>query len=279
MNFDGPTIKSNRPAQALRTPIDRSLVTRTDQTKHNNALENPDRPPSFRMMESITSESRLASERRLPTTVIVADGNRSVAELLAECLSHHAWVEGTRVCDTVAEALEWIGGSSAPLIVSEVAFRDQTGVHLAQEARRRSPAAKIAMWADRISDSVLDQLLQLPVQGCFLKQDSLAALQSGLSSIAQGKPYFSTSVRQRFVDGVARPGAVRGIAVLKGFSPRHLNVLMRLAEGDSVKMIAGALGVSVKTIDCLKYRMMKQLRLHDRVELARWAICEGLITA
>lgn len=231
------------------------------------------------MIDNIAAEPSSVQERRMPTTVIVADGNRAVAELLADCLSHHSWVEGTRVCDTVSEALQWIGGSSAPLIVSEVSFKDQTGVYLAEEARRRCPSTKIAIWADRISDSVLDQLLQLPVQGCFLKQDSLAALQTGLANIVQGKSHFSALIRQRFVDGVARPGAVRGVAALKGFSPRHLNVLLRLAEGDSVKTIAGTLGVSAKTIDCLKYRMMKQLRLHDRVELARWAICEGLITA
>lgn len=279
MNLESGTIPSVRTPQALKTPTEVNPTPRFDHAKYDESSELTHRPPAYRMVENTALETAVSSERRRPITVVVVDSNRAVAELLGDCLSHHSWVEGIRVCDTVAEALQWIGAASVPLIVSEVSFRDQTGFYLAQEARRQCPNAKIAIWADRLSDSMLDQFLRLPVQGGFLKQDSLASLVTGLANIAQGKTHFSTLVRQRFVDGVARPGAVRGAVALKGFSPRHLNVLLRLAEGDSVKMIAMALGVSVKTIDCLKYRMMKQLQLHDRVELARWAIGEGLITA
>lgn len=279
MSIAGTTVNSGRLTHALRTPATRGPGPRSDHPLNGDPLEQPDRPASFRMPESVAAEPALGLDRCLPAIVIVADRNRAIAELLAESLSQHAWVDGTRICDTVAEALQWIDGAMAPLVVSEVSLTDQTGVHLAQEVRRRSPSAKIAIWADRLHDSVLNQLVQIPVQGCFLKQDSLASLQAGLAVIAQGQSHFPASVRQRFIGGVARPGAVRSVATLKKFSPRHFTVLLRLAEGDSVKTIADALGVSVKTIDCLKYRIMKQLHLHDRVELARWAICEGLITA
>lgn len=278
MTYETTAVKTHRRTQALKAYVDHSPESYSDSFHGRNPLD-ADRSSAFRMRDRTSTEPLQSPERTPATTVIVADSNRAVAELLAESLSHHTWVRGTRICDTVAETLQWIDGETAPLIVSEISFRDQTGVHLAQEVRRLCPSARIAIWANKVSDVLLDRLIQIPVQGCFLKQDSLASLHAGLSVIVQGKSHFTPSVLERFVDGVARPGAVRGVAALRNFSPRHLNVLVRLAEGDSVKAIANALGVSVKTIDCLKYRMMKQLHLHDRVELARWAICEGLITA
>ncbi len=278
MSFEGTAIKPGRPPQSLKAYGERGPSAPDTSFTNRGFRDHPDLSPTLRNRDGIDVRPSHEPERRRSMTVIVADSNRSVAELLAANLAHLAWVDGTRVCDTAGEALQWISGAAAPLVVSEIAFRDQTGVYLAQEVRRMCPMARIAIWADRLSDLVLERLVQIPVQGCFLKQDSLTSLHTGLDMIAQGKTYFTPLVQQRFIDGVVRPGGVRGSAVLKNFSPRHLNVLLRLAEGDSVKVIANALGVSVKTIDCLKYRMMKQLQLHDRVELARWAIGEGLIT-
>jgi DNA-binding NarL/FixJ family response regulator len=59
-------------------------------------------------------------------------------------------------------------------------------------------------------------------------------------------------------------------------SDRQIQILKHLAEGMSVKEIASKLKMSYKSVDSLKYRMMRRLRIHDRVDLARFAIREGL---
>ena len=53
-------------------------------------------------------------------------------------------------------------------------------------------------------------------------------------------------------------------------------ILRHLARGLSVKEIGVRLGRSEKSIDSHKYRIMHKLGIHDRVELCRYAIREGL---
>ncbi len=50
-----------------------------------------------------------------------------------------------------------------------------------------------------------------------------------------------------------------------------------LARGVTLKDAAGILGISYKTADKQKASLMTKLNIHDRVELARYAIREGLI--
>ena len=58
---------------------------------------------------------------------------------------------------------------------------------------------------------------------------------------------------------------------------RELQILMHLALGDSVKEVAVKLGLTPKSAESCKYRIMKKLGIHNRVLLCRYAIREGLI--
>ena len=57
---------------------------------------------------------------------------------------------------------------------------------------------------------------------------------------------------------------------------RQVEVLRHLAQGQSVKEVAKLMHLSQKSVDSHKYRIMHKLAIHDRVELARYAIREGL---
>ena len=62
-------------------------------------------------------------------------------------------------------------------------------------------------------------------------------------------------------------------------SAREREVLVLLAEGLAIKEVAARLGLSVKTVDAHRSRLMSKLGLHDRSELIRYAIRKKLIEA
>jgi two-component system response regulator NreC len=62
-------------------------------------------------------------------------------------------------------------------------------------------------------------------------------------------------------------------------SDREREILVLLAEGQSLKDIASRLNLSVKTVDAHKYNLMRKLDLHDRSELIRYAIRKRLVEA
>jgi DNA-binding NarL/FixJ family response regulator len=96
--------------------------------------------------------------------------------------------------------------------------------------------------------------------------------------VASGRVHFSPEVLNRLVikgDDIKLENPPR--SRLSMLSPRERELLRVLARGVSLKDSAAILGISYKTADKQKASLMAKLDIHDRVELARYAIREGLV--
>lgn len=58
---------------------------------------------------------------------------------------------------------------------------------------------------------------------------------------------------------------------------REREVLKLLAEGKTVRSVAGVLGLSVKTVDAHKFNLMRKLGIHNKAELVMWAIQKKMV--
>jgi two-component system, NarL family, response regulator NreC len=58
---------------------------------------------------------------------------------------------------------------------------------------------------------------------------------------------------------------------------REREILKLLAEGRTVRSVAGLLGVSVKTVDAHKFNLMRKLGIHNKAELVMWAIQKRMV--
>jgi DNA-binding NarL/FixJ family response regulator len=58
---------------------------------------------------------------------------------------------------------------------------------------------------------------------------------------------------------------------------REMEVLQLIAEGQSNKQVAAELGISVKTVEKHRQRLMEKLNIHDVAGLTRYAIAAGII--
>jgi DNA-binding NarL/FixJ family response regulator len=62
-----------------------------------------------------------------------------------------------------------------------------------------------------------------------------------------------------------------------GLTAREREVLKLLAEGKTVRSVAGFLGLSVKTVDAHKFNLMRKLGIHNKAELVMWAIQNRIV--
>jgi PAS domain S-box-containing protein len=74
------------------------------------------------------------------------------------------------------------------------------------------------------------------------------------------------------------PVPSRGTAVTP-LSPREVQVLALVAEGHSTKEVAALLGISYKTADSHRSRIMEKLSVHETASLVRYAIRQGIVRA
>lgn len=163
------------------------------------------------------------------------------------------------------------------LTVLDVDLPGRGSFDLTSEIRRQVPGTRIAFLTAYLSDVFLDAALRLGASGYLLQEEPSEAVFEHLRRIASGESRFSPRVQARLKDSppCGRLQS-RSAACLASLTHLQFEVLRHLARGDSVKQVAHKVRQSPRSVESQKYRIMQQLGIHDRVELSRFAIREGL---
>ena len=152
--------------------------------------------------------------------------------------------------------------------------------NVASEIHARQRTTRFLFLAHQHSDLSIEHALRIGGFGFLLHRETYQTLIDSIKRINRGDFCFSESIEQRLTYNRERHSwslnQTEGVASLTN---RQMEVLRHLATGRSVKEVAKRMHLSEKSVDSHKYRIMNKLQIHDRVELARFAIREGLAEA
>ena len=192
-------------------------------------------------------------------------------------------MEGIRI---VGRALDVTTGlevirRTAPDVVLVDGVGFQSGFRaLSDTVALRLGQIRLCVFSDRLTDVQLDLAIASGARGLLSRQSSLTEMASAIKSVGSGQRFVAESIRPRLVDhGSNGSWEVAARSCVMDLTDRQLEVLIHLAEGRRVKEIADLLHLSEKAVESHKYRLMNRLGIHDRVDLCRWAIREGLVAA
>lgn len=210
-----------------------------------------------------------------------------------------AWAGQTKTCENVVAEAHRTGAEVAVLEIQVnggdpfEAIRDVTSV---------CPRTRVMILSNDVRDHAIDEAMEAGALGYFSKQDEPDAIIEGIHSVLQGKRALGPSVRERCVqprairsngNGHRANGSSNGhnghsngngnghgpVARYNLLTPREREVLRMIGQGMSRRAIAEAMHRSPKTVDCHRAAVMEKLGINDRVELARYAIREGIADA
>lgn len=147
------------------------------------------------------------------------------------------------------------------------------GIDAARELRRSSRKTKTILLTRHDEDPYITEALRAGVRGYVLKDQMVDDLLLGIHKVCQGGIYLSPGISRAIVDAFlskTQPPA-------DSLSARERQVVQLIGEGKSSKDIASILGISSKTVDTHRTRLMQKLGIHDAIGLVRYAIRRGLI--
>lgn len=205
------------------------------------------------------------------------DETRLFLETLAARLEREDGIAVTGCADDCESGQELVVKHEVHMVLMDVGLPGRGSFELAAEIQQLRPGVRVVFLTSCLSDVFLDAALALGAAGYLLKEEPYGELVGHVRRIARGDRRFSPRVQQRLQRDARQPRLKsRSAACLSSLTHQQLDVLRHLARGDSVKEVAQKVDLSARSIEGLKYRIMQQLGLHDRVALARFAIREGL---
>jgi DNA-binding NarL/FixJ family response regulator len=117
--------------------------------------------------------------------------------------------------------------------------------------------------------------IEAGAMGYITKQSAPEQLVNAIRKVHGGNRYLTDEGAEALALRIARGAA--GTAPLDTLSMRELQVLRRLAMGQTNREIARSYHISIKTVDTYRARLLKKLGLRNNAELSRFAMQNNLI--
>jgi two-component system response regulator NreC len=211
-------------------------------------------------------------------TVLVCDDHALFREGVKTILSSQPDIEVTGEAADGKEAVEESLRLNPDVVLMDISMPVLKGFDAVRRIRKARPDAKILILTVYDDEDLVARCLDAGAAGYVLKDSPPLQLVYAIQTVHRGQQYMSPRVLTGVVrQYIAQPADFKGGYEL--LSDREREILVLLAEGQSLKEIASRLNLSVKTVDAHKYNLMRKLDLHDRSELIRYAIRKRLVEA
>lgn len=212
------------------------------------------------------------------TQISVVGEHRVYVEALAAQLNLVRSFQVVWTTNNIDDGLRNLLSTEPAVVLLDVQLSPGWILDLAALIRSRSAKVKVVFLFGSISDISIERALRLRAVGFLTKDEPMTAVQKHIELIAAGEVRFSQPIRDRLRYDVQRDCyELQSKTGLRSLSERELTVLRYLACGYAVQPTATELGITTKSVTSHRYRIMKKLGIHDRVELACFAIREGLV--
>ncbi|MCC6143964.1 MAG: response regulator transcription factor [Candidatus Hydrogenedentes bacterium] len=161
------------------------------------------------------------------------------------------------------------------VIVLDICMPLLNGLDAARQLRRKLPATKLIFLTVNQDPDYAAEAFRIGASAYLLKSAAASELFQAIQEVLEGRTYVSPSIVQGMVESLVHPvPAGTGASRL---TARQREVLQLLAEGNSMKQTAAALGITPRTVAYHKYAMMQLLGIKTSAELIQYAVKQGLV--
>jgi DNA-binding NarL/FixJ family response regulator len=207
--------------------------------------------------------------------VLIADDHTMVRRGLRLVLDSEPDLEVVAEAGDGSEAVDRALHDDVDLAVLDVAMPRMTGIQATRELNRRKPALRTLILSMHDNEQYFFEALKAGASGYVLKSSADRDLVEACRAALRGEPFlYPKAVTALIRDYLRRED---GDDEFEPLTPRELEILKLIAEAHSTKEIADILVISPKTVERHRANILEKLGMHDRVELARYAIRRGLI--
>jgi len=206
--------------------------------------------------------------------VLVADDHRIVAEGLRGILEPTYELVG--IVENGRELVDQAMVLKPDVIVADITMPLLNGLDAMALLQRQDCRSKFVFLTMHKDVTYAAKALRQGALGYVLKHSASEELLKALQAVLAGERYVSNEIASG-LEG--RDDAVDQIEDLRILTTRQREVLQLFAEGKSAKEVATNLGISARTAENHKARIMTQLKLHTTSDLVQYAIRHGLIGA
>ena len=161
------------------------------------------------------------------------------------------------------------------VVIVDMVMPHLNGLDAARQLRQAQPDVCIVFLTMVDDPELAAEAIRLGACAYVLKQSAGSELSTALNHVMRGRSYVTPLLTDGIVQALATRGEVPDRCAR--LTPRQREVLQLLAEGHSMKEVAGILNVATRTVAFHKYRMMEHLDIKSSAQLVQFAVKHHLV--
>jgi DNA-binding NarL/FixJ family response regulator len=173
------------------------------------------------------------------------------------------------------EAIRRIHETLPDVAVVDISMPGLDGLEVISQVRVHYPKMPILVLTMHEEEQYVVRAIGAGAMGYITKRSAPEQLVNAIRKVHSGGHYLSDSAAEALAVRIAK--GTPGRSLLDSLSNREIQVLRRLALGQTTREIAEAYNISIKTVDTYRFRLLKKLTLRNNAELSRFAIQNGLV--
>jgi DNA-binding NarL/FixJ family response regulator len=205
-----------------------------------------------------------------PVRIVLADDHDLVRSGIKALLSMVSGAEVIAEARNGDELITLVESLNPDLVMTDISMPGMDGISAIAHIKESRPAVKMLVLSMYDTVDFVKRAVASGACGYLMKDAPPFELEQAVRSVMATGSYFSPVIAQRLLQP-SEP------TVDEELTQRQIEILTLIAQGKASKEIAYELGLSSKTVDVHRARIMERLRINDIASLTLYAVRKGLI--
>jgi DNA-binding NarL/FixJ family response regulator len=226
--------------------------------------------------EKIGRGETVASERKA-YKIILADDHVLIRHGIKNIISQIPDLQVAGEASNGEELLSLLETEAPDLLILDIMMPKISGVEVVGILKRRYPRIKVLMLTMHKSMGYFYSAMSAGADGYLMKGDSSEELLLAIEKIREGRTYLSPMLADDFTDDVLTAHRTQQESPFKGLTGREQEILRLVVAGYTSKAMAEKLGLSSRTVDHHRARLLQKLKVKNTVDLVNFAVRNGFV--
>ena len=212
--------------------------------------------------------------------MLVVDDHAIVRDGIYSLLSLTPDIEVVGEASNGREGLEMVQKLMPDVVLMDIAMPLMDGLEATRRICKDFVNTKVLVLTQYEDSEHVFSIIEAGASGFISKTAASSELATGIRSVYHGDSFLSPSIARLLVESHQHGASIRaGNDPYDQLTAREREILKLLAEGHTTQEVAKLLVISPKTVEGHKTNLMGKLHLHNRIDLVKYAINKGIITA
>jgi DNA-binding NarL/FixJ family response regulator len=208
-----------------------------------------------------------------PTRLVLVDDHKLIRAGMRTLIATLDGFEVIGEADDGAAALELVRRDEPDIVITDLRMNGVGGLELSRQLQKEFPQVRVLILSMHADEGHVQQVLRSGVRGYLLKDAAMEELALALDAVMRGEIWLSPAISTQVLQGYIQ----NNNAAPDPLTPRQLEILKLIAEGEAIKEIAFKLDISIKTVEAHRAQIMERLQIRDTPGLVKYALRSGLV--